>query len=279
MGGIWKKIPQTYALMWIGNLALAGIPFFAGYYSKDMVLEAAFAAHSAVGAYAFLCGMIAAFLTAFYSWRLLILTFHGAPRASEEVMHHVHESPPVMILPLVVLALGAIFAGMIFYPSMVGYSWQQFWRDSILILPREHLNNETIMEAAHHVPFWVPLAPTVMGVSGIATAFVLYVLAPDIPGRLADRFNGLYRFLLNKWYFDELYDRIFVQPAHRLARVLWQQGDQGTIDRLGPDGIAAVSRATATAATRLQTGQLAHYAFAMLIGVVVIVTLFVVRGN
>jgi NADH-quinone oxidoreductase subunit L len=279
MGGIWKKIPQTYVLMWIGNLALAGIPFFAGYYSKDMVLEAAFAAHSVVGTYAFLCGMIAAFLTAFYSWRLLILTFHGAPRASEEVMHHVHESPPVMILPLVVLALGAVFAGAVFYPSMVGYDWKAFWGDSILILPREHLHNETIMEAAHHVPSWVPLAPTVMGLSGIATAYLLYVLAPDIPGRLAERFGGLYRFVLNKWYFDELYDRIFVQPSHKLARLLWQQGDMGTIDRLGPDGISAVSRATATAATRLQTGQLAHYAFAMLIGVVVIVTLFVVRGN
>jgi NADH-quinone oxidoreductase subunit L len=279
MGGIWRKIPQTYALMWIGNLALAGIPFFAGYYSKDMVLEAAFAAHSKVGTYAFVCGLIAAFLTAFYSWRLLILTFHGAPRASEEVMHHVHESPPVMILPLVVLALGAMFAGMVFYPSMVGHHWKEFWGDSILILAREHLHNETIMDAAHHVPFWVPLAPTVMGVSGIALAYVMYVLAPDIPGRLAARFQGVYRFLLNKWYFDELYDRIFVQPAHRLARLLWQQGDMGTIDRLGPDGIAAASRATAIAATRLQTGQLAHYAFAMLIGVLVLVTLFVVRGH
>jgi NADH-quinone oxidoreductase subunit L len=279
MGGIWRKIPQTYALMWIGNLALAGIPFFAGYYSKDMVLEAAFAAHSAVGAYAFLCGMIAAFLTAFYSWRLLILTFHGAPRASEEVMAHVHESPPVMILPLVVLALGAVFAGAVFYPSMVGHHWKEFWGDSLLVLPREALNGETIMEAAHHVPAWVPLAPTVMALGGIGTAFVLYVLAPDIPGRLAERFAGAYRFLLNKWYFDELYDRIFVEPAHRLARLLWQQGDLGTIDRLGPDGIAAASRATAAAATRLQTGQVAHYAFAMLIGVVVLVTLFVVRGN
>jgi NADH-quinone oxidoreductase subunit L len=279
MGGIWKKIPYTYTLMWIGNLALAGIPFFAGYYSKDMVLEVAFAAHSVVGTYAFVAGLLAAFLTAFYSWRLLILTFHGAPRASEEVMHHVHESPPVMILPLVVLAIGAVFAGMVFYPQMVGHHWKEFWGDSIAALPREALHNETIMEAAHHVPFWVPLAPTVMGVSGIALAYVMYVLAPDIPGRLATRFQGVYQFLLNKWYFDELYDAIFVRPAHRLARLLWQQGDMGTIDRLGPDGIAAVSRATATAATRLQTGQLAHYAFAMLIGVLVLVTLFVARGN
>jgi len=279
MGGIWRKIPQTYALMWIGSLALAGVPFFAGYYSKDMVLEVAFAARSVVGTYAFVVGLLTASLTAFYSWRLLILTFHGAPRASEEVMHHVHESPPVMILPLVVLAIGAVFAGMVFYPSMVGHNWKEFWGDSIATLPRAALHNETIMEAARRVPSWVPLAPTAMCVSGIALAYVMYVLAPDMPGRLAARFQGIYRLLLNKWYFDELYDAIFVQPAHRLARLLWQQGDMGTIDRLGPDGIAAVSRATATAATRLQTGQLAHYAFAMLIGVLVLVTLFVVRGN
>jgi len=279
MGGIWRKIPQTYVLMWIGNLALAGIPFFAGYYSKDMVLEAAYAAHSTVGTYAFVCGMLAAFLTAFYSWRLLILTFHGAPRASEEVMHHVHESPPVMILPLVVLAIGAVVTGAVFYPSMVGHHWQEFWGDAIAVLPRASLHNETIMEAAHHVPGWVPLAPTVMGLSGIALAYVMYVLAPDLPGRLAARFQGIYRFLLNKWYFDELYDAIFVRPALCLARILWQRGDMGTIDRLGPDGIAAASRVTSIAATRLQTGQLAHYAFAMLVGVLVLVTLFVVRGN
>jgi NADH-quinone oxidoreductase subunit L len=279
MGGIWRKIPATYALMWIGNLALAGVPFFAGYYSKDMVLEVAYAAHSTVGTYAFVCGLLAAFLTAFYSWRLLILTFHGAPRASEEVMHHVHESPLVMIVPLIVLALGAVTAGAIFYQPMVGHHFADFWRDSIAVLPREALNGETIIAAAHHVPLWVKLAPVLMGVSGIATAYVMYMLLPHLPGQLATRFAGVHRFLLNKWYFDELYDRVFVQPSLRLGRLLWQQGDQNTIDRLGPDGIAAVSRATAGAASRLQTGQLAHYAFAMLIGVLVLVTIFVVRGT
>ena len=278
MGGIWKKIPYTYALMWIGNLALAGMPFFAGYYSKDMILEAAFGAHSAVGAYAFACGIAAAFLTAFYSWRLLILTFHGAPRASEEVMHHVHESPPVMVLPLVALAIGAVFAGAVFAPLMIGHHWHEFWGDSIAVGAREALHGQTIMEAAHHVPGWVGLLPTVVGLAGIGLAYVMYVLAPDIPGRLAARFGGVYRFLLNKWYFDELYDAIFVRPTLALGRLLWTKGDQGTIDRLGPDGIATVSRVTATAATRLQTGQLAHYAFAMLVGVLVLVTLFVVRG-
>ncbi|MCC7281932.1 MAG: NADH-quinone oxidoreductase subunit L, partial [Acetobacteraceae bacterium] len=208
-----------------------------------------------------------------------ILTFHGAPRASEEVMQHVHESPPVMILPLAGLALGAIFAGMALYPAMVGEHWKAFWGDSIVILGRAALHDQTIMEAAHHVPAWVPLAPTVMGVAGIALAYVMYMLAPDLPGRLAARFQGVYRFLLNKWYFDELYDAIFVRPALRLGHLLWQHGDLGTIDRLGPDGFAAASRVTSVAATRLQTGQLAHYAFAMLIGVLVLVTLFVVRGN
>ncbi len=275
MGGIWRKIPYTYTLMWIGSLALAGVPFFAGYYSKDAILEAAFAANSAVGRYGFACGIVAAFLTAFYSWRLLILTFHGAPRASAEVMHHVHESPPVMVLPLVALGIGAMVTGAIFYPSMVGAGWQAFWRDAITVLPREALHGGTIMEAAHHVPGWVPLAPTVVGLGGILLAYVMYMLAPDLPGRLAARFAGAYRFLLNKWYFDELYDAIFVRPALGLGWLLWQKGDLGTIDRLGPDGAATVTRLTAIGATRLQTGQLAHYAFAMLAGVVVLVTLFV----
>jgi NADH-quinone oxidoreductase subunit L len=269
MGGIWKKIPATYALMWIGNLALAGVPFFAGFYSKDMVLEAAWGAHSGVGAFAFACGLASAFLTAFYSWRLLILTFHGEPRADHHVMEHIHESPPVMIAPLVVLAIGAVFAGMVFYEPFVGHHWHDFWRAAIVVAP-----GNDAMENAHHAPLWVKLAPVVMGTSGIALAYVLYMLRPEIPGQLAARFQGVYRFLLNKWYFDELYDRIFVRPSMALGNALWKGGDVGVIDRLGPDGIAATARAAAGHIVRLQTGLVYHYAFAMLIGIVVIVTLF-----
>jgi NADH-quinone oxidoreductase subunit L len=268
MGGIWRRIPATYALMWVGNLALAGVPFFAGFYSKDMVLEAAWGAHSGVGAFAFACGLAAAFLTAFYSWRLLILTFHGAPRADHHVMEHIHESPPVMIAPLVVLAIGAVFAGAVFHEPFVGHHWQDFWRASIVVAP-----GNDAMENAHHAPLWVKLAPVAMGLSGIGLAYVLYMLRPEIPGVLAARFQGVHRFLLNKWYFDELYDRLFVRPALALGDALWKGGDVGVIDRLGPDGIAATARAAAARVVRLQTGLVYHYAFAMLIGIVVLVTL------
>jgi NADH-quinone oxidoreductase subunit L len=268
MGGIWRKVPATYAMMWIGNLALAGVPFFAGFYSKDMVLEAAWGAQSAVGAFAFVSGLAAAFLTAFYSWRLLILTFHGEPRAEEHVMEHVHESPLVMLAPLVVLAIGAMFAGMVFYEPFVGHNWQEFWRGAIVVAP-----GNDAMENAHHAPLWVKLAPVLMGGSGIALAYLLYMIRPELPGRLAARFQGLYRFLLNKWYFDELYDRLFVRPAMALGDALWKGGDLGVIDRFGPDGVAATAHAAALRIVRLQTGLVYHYAFAMLIGIVVIVTL------
>ncbi|CAH0152797.1 NADH-quinone oxidoreductase subunit L [Roseomonas sp. CECT 9278] len=269
MGGIWKEIPVTYAVIWIGSLALAGVPYFAGYYSKDFVLEAAFAAGTPVGMYAFACGMIAAFLTAFYSWRLIILTFHGAPRADHHTMEHVHESPWVMLAPLLVLAAGAIGIGAVFHEEFVGHHWQQFWNGAIVNAPHNH-----IMDAAHHVPSWVPLAPTVVGLSGIALAYMLYMLAPSIPGKLASAFGGLYRFLLNKWYFDELYDAIFVRPARALARVLWQKVDAGVIDGV-PNGAAAIASDVAQGAVRLQTGRVANYAFTMIAGLAIFVTLLV----
>jgi NADH-quinone oxidoreductase subunit L len=267
MGGIWRKIPITYAMMWIGSLALAGMPFFAGYYSKDFVLEAAFAAHSAVGMYAFACGILAAFLTAFYSWRLIILTFHGAPRADHHTMEHVHESPWVMLAPLLVLAAGAIGIGALFAENFVGHHWEQFWNGAIVNAPHNH-----IMHAAHEVPSWVPLAPTVVGIAGIALAYMLYMLAPSIPGKLATTFAGVYRFLLNKWYFDELYDAIFVKPARALARVLWQTGDARIIDGV-PNGTASLAADVARGAVRIQTGRVANYAFVMIAGLAIFVTL------
>ncbi|MBR0672381.1 NADH-quinone oxidoreductase subunit L [Neoroseomonas soli] len=269
MGGIWKKIPVTYAVMWIGSLALAGVPFFAGYYSKDFVLEAAFASHSGVGMYAFVCGLAAAFLTAFYSWRLIILTFHGKPRADHHVMEHVHESPAVMLVPLLVLAAGAIGTGAYFAPEFVGHHWEQFWNGSIVNAPHNH-----IMHDAHEVPEWVPLAPTVVGLAGIGLAYLLYMLVPSVPGKLASTFSGVYRFLLNKWYFDELYDAIFVRPARALARVLWQTVDARMIDGV-PNGAASLASDVAQGAVRIQTGRVANYAFVMIAGLAVFVSILV----
>jgi NADH-quinone oxidoreductase subunit L len=202
-------------------------------------------------------------MTAFYSWRLLLMTFHGRPRAEAEAMAHVHESPKVMLLPLLGLALGAVATGYIGFELFVGDGREDFWRAAILVLPA----NDAI-EAAHHVPAWVKLLPLVVAVAGIGLAYVMYVLQPSWPARLAARTRPLYLFLLNKWYFDELYDALFVRPAHLLGAGLWRSGDGALIDGVGPDGIAAATRDLSRRASRLQTGYLYHYAFAMLVGVV-----------
>ena len=267
MGGIWKKIPVTYAMMWIGSLALAGVPLFAGYYSKDMILEAAWAQQGATGQFAFYMGVLAAFLTAFYSWRLLIMTFHGKPRASAEVMSHIHESPMVMLFPLYVLAVGAIFSGSMLFELFVGHHWQDFWRSSIMILP-EH----TAMENAHHVPKLVKFAPLIVGVLGIGLAYLFYLVMPDLPSKMARLFRPIHALFFNKWYVDELYDAIFVKPAVALGRVFWTKGDMGTIDAYGPDGVTSLVGWFSAFCSRLQTGYVFHYAFAMLIGVVALIT-------
>ena len=271
MGGLWQKIPWTYGVMWIGSLALAGIPYFSGYFSKDTILEAAWAANTAVGYYAYWMGLLAAFLTAFYSWRLIIMTFHGEPRASHEVMHHVHESPRVMLWPLFFLAAGAVFAGGIAHAFFVGEERGAFWGSSILVLG-EH----DPLEAIEHIPGIVSLLPLIVAVLGIATAYLFYMFRPGWPALAVERLRPLYLFLLNKWYFDELYDLLFVRTAFVLGRGLWKQGDGAVIDGIGPDGIAARTIDLAVRAGRLQTGYVYHYAFAILIGVVIMVTWFLV---
>ncbi len=267
MGGVWRKIPFTYAVMWIGNLALAGLPIFAGYYSKDMILEAAFASASPVGKFAFALGIAAALLTAFYSWRLLFMTFHGKPRMDKEVYDHAHESPIVMLIPLAVLALGALFAGIGFHNLFIGHDMDHFWGKALLVL---HDNN-SIEAAHHHTPAWVSLAPLVVGLIGIALAYIMYMAVPSLPAKVAGTFRGLHKFLYNKWYFDELYDFLFVRTAKALGYGLWKSGDGAVIDGVGPDGIAAATRDVAARASRLQSGYVYHYAFAMVIGVVLLV--------
>ena len=272
MGGIWKQIPYTYAFMWIGSLALAGIGIVgvfgtAGFYSKDLILEAAFADHTWFGSFAFWLGILAAFLTAFYSWRLLFMTFHGQPRADEKVMAHVHESSWVMLGPLVPLALGALFAGALGYAAFAGDAREAFWGEALFVLPA----NDTV-EAAHHVPFWVKALPVVVALAGIVLAYALYVARPGLSQSIAMRARPVYLFLLNKWYFDELYQVAVVRPANFLGRLLWKGGDGAVIDGLGPNGIARATKLVSRGASRLQTGYVYHYAFAMLIGIVALVS-------
>jgi NADH-quinone oxidoreductase subunit L len=269
MGGIRNLVPYTYILMVIGTLALTGFPFMAGFWSKDAIIESAFAAHTGVGNYAFAMGIAAAAMTSFYSWRLVFMTFHGAYRGDPHHLHHVHDSPPVMLVPLVILAVGAILAGLAFESLFIGHDQHEFWKASIV-----NLGEHTALEARHHVPGWVYFAPAVAMLLGFAIAWYYYLDHPERPAQMAAKRGPLYLFLYNKWYFDELYDFLFVRPAKRLGYFLWKQGDGAFIDGLGPDGVSAGIIDWTRQVVRLQTGYLYHYAFAMLIGVALLATWF-----
>jgi NADH-quinone oxidoreductase subunit L len=270
MGGIWRKVPVTYVTMWVGSLALGGIWPFAGYYSKDAILEAAFAYGSPAAMYGFIAGIAAAFCTAFYSWRLLIMTFHGKSRAEPHVQEHVHESAWVMLLPLCVLSAGAIVAGFLLHNLVLGADWAAYWHNSLVIAPDNH-----VMEQMEGVPAAVRYLPLLVGLAGIAMAYWFYMLNPLLPARLAARFRPIYLLLLNKYYFDEIYDVLFVRAAFRLARLLWHTGDETIIDGV-PNGLAAMTVDGSNGAVKMQSGSIAVYAFVMLIGLVVLVGVFLI---
>jgi len=267
MGGLWRKLPATWVLMAFGALALAGIPPFSGYYSKDAILAAAYASNSSVGMYGWVCGVVTAGLTAFYVSRLFLLVFHGSSRAPKHVQEHVHESPLVMLLPLVVLAAGALGTGFLLHDSFIGSGFASFWGNSIAVPAGSP------MSALDSVPAWVAAAPLAAGIAGIAVAVLFYILVPSLPGALSQSVGPVYRFLLNKWYFDEIYDLLLVRPTLRLARFAWRFGDEQVIDGV-PNGLASLTADAATQSVKLQTGSIALYALIMLVGVVVFVSLF-----
>lgn len=387
MGGIWKKIPLTYAFMWIGSLALAGIPPFAGYFSKDIVLESAWADHTWFGNFAFWMGIAAAFMTAFYTWRMLLMTFHGKPRASEKVMSHIHESPMIMILPLLVLATGAVMGGFVLYGGFVGSSgshhgenvhvasahheseheeqteaahakveesgettdtnalasapaetgaekiaqkaeeikelvtkttenvgtfvednlqevseaaevvekiiatnteaknseaaeivekilWSRefFWHKSIKVLPE----NDTVHDA-HSAPFWVKKLPLLVGTCGILAAFLAYMFYTGIPAATVRILKPLHILFFNKWFFDPIYDAVFVQNTLRGGKFLWLFGDKKVIDGLGPDGVANVTQKTGSLLSKFQSGFVYQYALVMIIALITIISWFVFK--
>jgi NADH-quinone oxidoreductase subunit L len=271
MGGLKDKIPFTYAMMIIGTLALTGFPLTAGYFSKDAIIEAAFATRNPVAIYAFACTVAAAALTSFYSWRLILVTFHGHPHDRSHY-DHAHESPMVVLIPLAALAAGSILAGYPFKDLFAGEEIKDFFRGSLQFADGNH-----IIEDMHHVPAWVAVAPTVMMALGFLVAWHFYIRKPALPGELARQHEPLYRFLLNKWYFDELYDVLLVRPTLWLGRLLWKGGDGWLIDGFGPDGVSARVLDVTRNVVRLQTGYLYHYAFAMLIGVAALITWFIFR--
>jgi len=285
MGGLARSIPFTWTMMLIGNLALTGVGLpvlqlgLAGFYSKDAIINAAFLSHASMGTYAFILTLTAAGMTSFYSWRQFLMTFHGRYRGQDATHGHddhhapalseVHESPMVMLAPLAVLAAGAVVAGFVFRGDFIGEKSLSFWHGAIAAIAGNGLS-----PISENLPLWVELAPFVMTLAGFAVAFYYYILHPELPARMAAKKGLLYTFLYNKWYFDELYDFLFVQPAMKLGRFLWKFGDGTVIDGLGPDGVAARVLDATRGAVRLQSGYVYHYAFAMLIGVVALATWF-----
>lgn len=254
MGGIWRGIPVTYTMLWIGSLALAGVPYFAGYYSKDAILEASWIAPGLDAQYGYLLGLGTVLLTSLYSWRLILMTFNGPPHADERVMGHLHEPGMTMLIPCFILSAGAIFAG------YLGISYAlnpHFWRESLMMVQGEH---EVSM------PFIISVLPTLAAVTGIALAYLFYLKWTLWPQKLAQTFRHLYSFLVHKWYFDEMYDALFVKNVQIMGDVFWQKGDVALIDGYGPDGIARRSLGLARQASHLQSGFVYHYALAFMIG-------------
>jgi NADH-quinone oxidoreductase subunit L len=272
MGGLWRKLPFTYATMVIGTLALTGFPLTAGYFSKDAIIELADVSANPMAAYGFIMTLGAAALTAFYSWRLIFMTFHGEPHDREHY-EHAHESPLVMLVPLGLLAIGSLAAG---YPALAlftGHGADTFFHEALRLVTADKLYEE-----AEKLPLLVTLSPTVMMIGGFLVAWYFYIRRPDAPRELARQQPVLYQFLLNKWYFDEIYDTLLVRPLMWLGRLLWKGGDGFIIDGLGPDGVSARVLDVTRNVVRLQTGYLYHYAFAMLIGVAIAITWFTFYG-
>ena len=265
MGGVWKKIPMTYALMLIGTLALTGFPLLAGFYSKDAIIESAYFSKSLFAGYAFVIGVTTAFITSIYSWRLVFKTFHGKYNNAMS-FDKVHESGPVMIIPLLLLAVGAIFSGYVFHEIFIGEN-TQFWGKAIFFLK----------QTAHgHPPLWLMILIPTLVISAIPLSFILFLKRKDIVEGFVNNNKPFYNFLVKKWYFDELYDLIFVKTFRSIGTFLWQRGDVKTIDAYGPDGVARVVKNLSDRASSVQSGYLYHYATVILIGVILIVSFLII---
>ena len=274
MGALSKLMPITWLLMMVGTIALTGIGIpgtpigFAGFFSKDAIIETAFAASAHGGfapTFAFWISVAAAFLTSIYSWRVVFMTFHGRARADQHTMHHVHESPTVMLIPLYVLAAGAVLAGVVFAQYFIGHHQEEFWNGAIFTLPTNH-----VLHDAHNVPTWVKWAPFVVTMTGLAIAAFVYVMNDGLGEKIAKSQGPIHAFLSNKWYIDELYNFVFVKGARALGDLFWKGGDQKVIDGLGPNGVAAASWFSAKKLVKLQSGFVYHYAFMMLTAAVAI---------
>ena len=264
MGGLFKKIPFTGSMMWIGSLAIIGFPYFSGYYSKESILENAYYSSNGIAYFAYIVGILTALLTAFYSWRLLFLTFHGVNRSNKEIFQNVHESPYAMTIPLLILAIGSIFSGMFFSDYFIGYNKKEFWDSAIILAQSSH----------KYLPFTQSLISKLAVALGIVICILIYVISKDGAKNLSYNLDPLYSISKNKWYFDEIYQKIFVIPFFKLSNFFWKKGDEKTIDGIGPNGISWLISKSSSYASIFQSGYLFHYAFAMLVGLVIFLTWF-----
>ena len=263
MGGVWKKIPYTYSLMIIGTLALTGFPFLSGFFSKDAIIETAYSSTSFFAGYAVTIGVLTAFMTSLYSWRLIFMTFHGTFNNKNISLSKVHESPAVMLMPLLFLALGAIFAGYAFKDYFIGSQFIQFWNNSIFFL------KEFVL---HHPPLWFLLLTPILVLLAIPLSYYFFVKDKKSLDSFIEINKPLYNFLVNKWYFDELYDFLFVKPAKKIGSFFWKIGDGTIIDGFGPDGLTKLIKSVSDKAVQFQSGFLYHYAFVILIGLSILLT-------
>ena len=263
MGGVWKKIPYTYALMIIGTLALTGFPFLSGFYSKDAIIEFAYLKGTNIGYFAATTGIITALLTAIYSWRLIFKTFHGKYNNKNNNFSSIQESPLIMLFPSCLLALGALFTGILFKEMFIGYENIKFWKDSILFL--ESINFT-------HPPNWFLFLTPIIVISAIPISYYLFLKNEKILKDLVLKNQSIYNFLVKKWYFDELYNYVFVEPVKKIGLLLWRRGDINTIDKYGPDGLSRLIKAISDKAVNFQSGYLYHYAFVMLVGFSILLT-------
>ena len=268
MGGVWRKLPYTYALMIIGTLALTGFPFLSGFYSKDAIIEFAYLKGNTTGFYAAGIGIITAFLTSIYSWRLIFKTFHGEYNNKKIDISETHESPLVMLFPLIILSIGAIFAGFLFKDLFIGHVGDLFWAESIKFL--EPLSTE-------HPPTWFLLLTPCLVILSIPISYYLFVKNKDLPKAIASINKPLYNFLVNKWYFDELYEVLFIKSSKRIGLFLWKFCDGTIIDGFGPNGISSFIKKCSIKATKFQSGFIYQYAFIMLLGFSVFLTFLIVK--
>tara|TARA_B110001452_G_scaffold3120_1_gene2764 strand:- start:1455 stop:3368 length:1914 start_codon:yes stop_codon:yes gene_type:complete len=269
MGGLWKKLPYTWILMIIGTLALTGFPFLSGFYSKDAIIEFAYLRGNTAGYYAAGIGIFTAVLTSIYSWRLIFKTFHGEYNNKLIKIEETHESPFIMILPLIILSIGAIFAGFFFKDLFIGHGGENyFWGESIKFL---------IPLSAKHPPFWFIILTPILIVLSIPFSYYLFIKNKDLTNKLANSNKPLYNFLLNKWYFDELYELLFINPSKKIGLFFWKIGDVKLIDGFGADGISSLIKKLSIKATKFQSGFLYQYAFIMLLGFSALLTFLIVR--